>query len=247
MATLLTLRQLVSRRLDQALVSNDIPASGVFWTRAEVNDWINEAARQVYAEVAEIESQTLVTETDGAYTASARSVSLQTLLGITDDPLKIEEVRDVTNASATDRGILIPHVHHRNVPRFQNGVEADIYENRGRTTRTWDWRSHNPMRIEIDPVPTTALTLRVRYVPAVPATLTADGDTPSWLPTAHHELLVLYAVVQAKQKEESDWRPEWNLYQEKLGRFRDSAEERQAQSSRPTFREDLSIYASRYG
>ena len=83
MATLLTMRQLVSRRLDQALVTSDIPteaANTSFWKREEINDWLNEAYRQMWSVVAEVEAKNLVTETDGTYTANARSMSLQTRL-----------------------------------------------------------------------------------------------------------------------------------------------------------------------
>jgi hypothetical protein len=76
MATLLEMRRSVSRRLDQPLVGNDIPTSGVFWTQAEVNEWINNGRRQVYAEIAELEGPTLTAEATGTYTSGARSVAI---------------------------------------------------------------------------------------------------------------------------------------------------------------------------
>tara|TARA_Y100000310_G_scaffold342570_1_gene446361 strand:- start:107 stop:838 length:732 start_codon:yes stop_codon:yes gene_type:complete len=232
MATHLQLRQLVSRRLDQPLTANDIPTSGVFWVRQEVTDWLNEASRQLWAEIAEVENITLLTETDGAYTANARNMNVRTLLGgISDDPLKIEEVRDVSN-DATGVGRLIDFMNHRN---FSSGEGGSEWPGRGSASRrrAWTWYGHNPMQIKIFPVPSTSVTLRVRYIAASPAALSGDADVPSHVPTVHHELLVLYAVVQAKKKEENvSWKDDWQQYLEILSRFRESIEERQAQSGR---------------
>jgi len=225
MASLLQMRVAVASRLDQALVAADIPESGVFWTRQEVTDWLNEAYRQMWTVVAEAEAKNLVTETDGTYAASSRSVSLQTLLSISDDPLKIEEVRDATGAQGGADGSLIEHVNHR-------------WPHPGRPNRlgfgqTWDYFGYSPMRIEVRPVPTTALTLRIRYIPSVPTALSANDHTPVAIVTAHHGLLVEYAVTRAYQKEENpSWERQMATWMEKLGRFRESIEERQFQSSR---------------
>ena len=245
MATLLTMRQWVSRRLDQPLVGSDIPTDAnntSFWTKEDVNAWINEAASQIYGELAEIENFTLITEGSGTYTANSRSMSLRTLLSISDDPLKIEEVRDVTNVGSNDHGILVMSSHHRHFQGSVQGMGSALHRRSG-TGRTWAWYGSNPMNIELYPVPTSALILRIRYVPAVPTTLSANGDIPSWLPTAHHELLVQYAVVQAKMKEENpSWRDDDRRYAEMLQRFKDSVEQRAVQSSRSVHREDLTDY-----
>ena len=244
MSTLLQLRVRASQRLNQTLVSSDVPAASVLWTRSEMNQWANEACEAIWSEIVESGgAPALVTVTDGTYTASTLRMSLQTLLGVTDDPLEILEVRDVTNASATGLGLTLTYKPHGN---FNTGVSNDVdaalaYRNNA-TRRLWTWSGSNPMRIELCPVPTTALTLRVRYVPAVPATLALDADVPSWLPTAHHNLIVQYIVVQAKQKEDSDFRPDWALYQEKLQRLLESIEDRQQQSSRGIYITDPSEY-----
>ena len=264
MATHLELRQRVARRLDQALVAtvkgattvDDIPLTGVFWTRQIITDFLNEAYTQLWGEIAEVEPKSLITEADGTYTGGVRAMSLATLLGNSDEPLKLLEVRDVTGNTAGE-GQLIPFMEHQ---------EFDVRRTFGESSSTsgqvlrhgWTFRSFNPMRIELFPRPTTSLTLRVRYVPAEPLNptsgtapalrpdtandATGDADRPLAVPSAHHDLLVIYAVVQAKQREESDWRPEWTLYQERLERFRQSIEERQGQAGRRTVQGDVSEY-----
>ena len=136
---------------------------------------------------------------------------------------------------------ILDYKPHGQFVEWLNGIEPALAQRTG-LRKAWTWSGSNPMRIEVYPVPTVTTTLRVRYVPAAPAALSLDADTPSWLPTVHHDLLVLYTVVQAKQKEESDASAEWGLYQEKLGRFAESIQERQQQSSRPTYVTDPSEY-----
>lgn len=269
MATHLDLRQRTSRRLGQDLVStvkgattvDDIPRTLVFWTRQMVTDWLNEAYTKLWAIIAEHDPQSLITEADGAYTANARSVSLATLLNDSDDPLKILEVRDVTGAT-TGQGVLIRYMQH---------VEFDVSRTAGETSSTrsqvsnrgWTYRSFNPMRIELFPTPTAALTLRLRYVPGEPINpttntapalrpdtadnATGDTDRPLAIPATHHDLLVLYAVVQAEQRERSDWRPAAALYEARLAEFTESVQERQAQSGRRTIQTDASEYDFGHG
>lgn len=269
MATHLALRQRVARRLDQALVSvtkagvatDDIPRTLVFWTRQMVTDWLNEAYNQLWTEIAEIEPKSLITEADGTYTSGARSVSFFTLLNDVTEPLKLLEVRDVTGVT-TGEGVLVPFMEHQDFDIRRTAWESSNTRSQV-SNRAWTFRSFNPMRIELFPRPMSALTLRVRYVPGEPINPTSnaapalrpdtaddgtgDNDSPFAIPAAHHDLLVLYAVVQAKQREEADWRPEWELYQEKLGRFRESIEERQAQSGRRTRQADPSEYDMGHG
>lgn len=237
MASLIDLRRLVSRRLDQDLVSNDIPtdlAKASFWTREDVTAWLNEAYNQMWTIVAEAEAKSLVTETDGTYAASARSMSLWTILGITDDPLKIEEVRDATGAQGGDDGRLIEHAHRRTFGMWDSGIEPTLRRSSSLGWgQQWDYYGYSPMRIEVRPVPTTALTLRIRYIPSVPTALSADRNVPVAIVTAHHSLLVEYAVIKAYQKEESgSQNQQMKNWEDKLSRFRESIEERQFQSSR---------------
>lgn len=269
MATHLELRQRVSRRLEQVLVAtvkgattvDDIPRTGVFWTRQMATDWLNDAYTKFWAVIAEHEPKVLITEADGTYTANARSVSLGTLLNDSDDPLKLLEVRDVTGNTAGE-GVLIPFMEHVEFDLRRTSWESSSTRSQV-ANRGWTFRSFNPMRIELFPRPTTALTLRVRYVPAEPINptsnsapalrpdtaddATGDTDRPFAVPSAHHDLLVLYAVVQAKQREESDWRPEQALFEERFAEFRESIEERQAQSGRRTIQTDASEYDMGHG
>ena len=241
MADLVGLRALVSNRLDQALVAGAIPASGVFWTLSEVTAWINEGYNELYSEIAQTEVQTLITETSGTYTGGLRRMNLRTILGaITDDPLRIEEVRDVTGVAASGTGRVITHQNRRS---FQGGVTSTSQPYPLSYERHWDWAGANPMYLYLFPVPTNSLTLRISWVPAAPAALLQTTDVPSMIPTLHHNLLVLYAVVKAKQKEEdSSWKDDEFAYQQGLERFRQSIEERNAQSSRPVFAANPSEY-----
>ena len=243
MATFLQLRQRVSRKLDQPLVSSDIPETGVFWLRDDVNEWLNEGYRQLYSEIAELENLTLIKETDGTYTASSRSFRLQTLLWIPDDPLKIEEVRDVTNSGATSAGSLIPYMHHRQFQAWRDDNSASSI-----TNRAWCWHGYDPMLIELYPAPTSAVTLRVRYILSVPTEMSGDADKPSAIPTSQHDLLVDYAIIRAREKEEGSSLPAaWNAYMEKVERFKSAVNQRQKQESRQTHRVDLSEYAGSGG
>lgn len=256
MATHLQLRQRVSRRLDQALVAtnkgaatvDDIPLTGVFWTRQMVTDWLNEAHLQIWSELAEVDGKAVSVRTDGTYTANAISVSLQTLLGVTADPLEILDVRDVTG-NTTGLGFVIPFIPWSEIDMFRRTIEPLATSGRI-TARGWTYAGHDPMGIELIPVPSSNVTLRLRWVRGEPVNptsgtapalradtannATGDADVPVGIPAAHHDLLVMHAVVQAKQREESDWRPEWELLQERLARFRESAEERQQQGGRRT-------------
>ncbi len=246
MATFLQLRQRVSRKLDQPLVTavgvTDIPEAGVFWTRDDIKEWLNEGYRQLYSEIAEIENLTLIKETDGTYTGSSRSDSLHSLLTITDDPLKIEEVRDATNAGSTGVGTLIPYMHHRQFQAWRIGIENGVGHNNG-PSRAWSWYGYDPMRIELYPVPTSSVTLRVRYIPSVPTEMSSDSSKPSAIPTSQHDLLVDYAIIRAREKEEGSSLPSaWNAYMEKVDRFKASVNQRQKQESRQTHRVDLSEY-----
>ena len=267
MPTHLQLRQRVSRRLDQPLVAvnkgagsvDDIPLTNVYWTRQMVSDWLNEGYNQMYSEIAEIEAPTLVDETDGTYTAGATSMSLWTLLSITDDPLNIAEVRDRTSASANNIGTLIPFQPHQQFARWREQISGGLAQSNN--SRFWTFRDYNPMRIEIYPIPAAGVSLRVRYIPAVPlnpssgiepalrvstdADPTGDADTPLAIPTAHHSILIDYACAMARQREQDpSWREEMASFTEKLHRFRESVEERQIQGSRETFVSEPAEYSS---
>lgn len=231
MANLVQLRVRVSSLLDQPLTAGDIPATGVYWTLSEVTAWINEGYRDLYAEIAGCEINTLLATGDVTYPASALSASLQTLLTLTEDPLRIEEVRDITGA-ADGRGVLMPYVPHRNQgPRV--GRAGLSITSVTRRQFAWDWYGYEDMMLEVDPIPTSALSLRIRYVPAQPTELSVTTDIPSAIPPTHHDLLVMWAVIRAKQKEEDvSWRDDDRVYQARKEQFRMSIEERQGQSSR---------------
>jgi hypothetical protein len=259
MATHRELRQRVSRRLNQALVTvnkggavgnvEDIPRTNVFWTRQEVTDWLNEWLLDFYVEIALIEPETLIVETDGTYTASSRSVSLQTILGIADDPLRVEEIRNVTGA--TDGiGTLLWYNPQRALRRYSADGATSNYPNMG--SYRWTWFGNAPMRGRIWPTPSGAMTVRVMYIPAQPLNATSgtapalrpdtadngtgDGDVPVWIPTALHMLGVEYSVMRAFQKEENpSWQASAALYEEKKQRFFAAVNERQGQDARDTF------------
>ena len=76
---------------------SDIPTSGVHWTRDMVNDWIVEGYELIYEALVDIEAPMVEIEATGTYTASERLVSLQTMLSISYDPLKLMGVFDVTS------------------------------------------------------------------------------------------------------------------------------------------------------
>jgi hypothetical protein len=250
MADLLTMRRRVSRRLDQPLsaVNPDIPTSGVFWTRTEVDEWINEGRRQVYAEIAEIEGPTLAQEAPGTYTANARSVAVAGvgaeplaaggIFGLSQDPLKLLGLFDITG-DATAVGGAITFIPYNEMQQAQS---RKVWGG----SRVASWWGSNPMNLSIWPIPSSALSLRLRYIPNQPADL-VDGalgvDIPFEIPVVHHDLLVLYAVVQAKKKEEDpSWQDDWTTYRELLDRMKNTMEERQSANSRHVVVTDSADY-----
>jgi len=238
MATLLQLRQAVSRYLNQTLVNDgaddDIPTSGVFWTQAFINDALNDGYALLYSQIAEVQTPGLVIDGTGTYTSSARSMSLQTLLTITDDPLKIEEVRNITGASATANGTLLPYRIQQERRQGYYGMEPGL--SRRYETTTWNLLGTSPMRISLFPTPSADVDLRVRFVPAAPTLLGAVNnktDIPVAVPTVHHGVLIAYAVWQALLKEESSsWQDFAADFERRRQRLIESVEQRQAQEGR---------------
>ena len=271
MATVVELRRQVARDLDQPLVEDDIPESGVFWTRHEVNQWLNEAYRHIYAKLAEIEAPWLVTEATGTYTSGSRFMAIRDadpddttggLLSIDHDPLKIAGIFDITGDS-TEYGTRIRYMPYNQFEAYRSSVSRQ-----GGTPPAnvagWTWWGHEPMNISLYPLPSGNIELRIRFIPGTPTILNrkaggADDvfrgprfgqlgfgrrnlDTPVSIPANFHDILPAYAVVKAKQKEESDYRDHQRRYEELLAQLLQSAEERQVESSRSVFVSDSSDY-----
>jgi hypothetical protein len=270
MATAKELRQQVARDLDQPLVEGDVPRSGVFWTRHEVNQWLNEAYRHIYAKLAEIEAPWLVTEATGTYTSGSRFMAIRDadpddttggLLSIDHDPLKIAGIFDITGDS-TEYGTRIRYMPYNQFEAYRSSVSRQ-----GGTPPAnvagWTWWGHEPMNISLYPLPSGNIELRIRFVPGTPTVLVrsnfgeddvfrggrflsdlaiSDGAEPVSIPANFHDILPAYAVVKAKQKEESDYRDHQRRYEELLAQLLQSAEERQVESSRSVFVSDSSDY-----
>lgn len=253
MATLKTIRTWVSALLDQDLVSGDIPTSGVYWTRDQVNLWINEAYKNIYAQLVDIEAPWLEIEGTGTYTAGARFMSIQTMLSITYDPLKLTGVYDITG-NTSSYGAIIPFTPYQQFSQRQNGLNNVGTSGVLYGQRCCSWAGHEPMQLFLNPRPQTNLSLRVRWVPALPSTKNAavvtrnveamsnDNDIPCSIPVAFHEVLSTYAAIQAKLKEESDFRPLQMRYDLLLAQLLKSADERQQENSRTVFVTDGSDY-----
>jgi len=245
MATLKELREWVSRDLDQRLVDGDVPtdADGTsFWSREDINYWLNEAYRLTYARLVEVEAPWLTIEETGTYTANSRKMSVQALLGINYDPLKITGVYDITG-DTTGYGDPILSAPYQQFGRQQRPLSQSA------TSLSWSIFGHSPMNVAIHPRPAAALTLRMQIIPATPSImlnvggearrlqlpLFHDGARPAAVPDAFHEVLSAYAVVKAKEKEESDPSAHRARYQELTIQLLQSAEERQGDASRHVF------------
>ena len=119
------------------------------------------------------------------------------------------------------------------------------------------------MNISLYPLPSGNVELRIRFIPGTPTVLVrsnfgeddvfrggrflsdlaiSDGAEPVSIPANFHDILPAYAVVKAKQKEESDYRDHQRRYEELLAQLLQSAEERQVESSRSVFVSDSSDY-----
>ena len=272
MATVVELRQQVARDLDQPLVEGDIPESGVFWTRNEVNQWLNEAYRHIYAKLAEIEAPWLVTEETGTYTSGSRFIAIRDadpddttggLLSIDHDPLKIAGIFDITGDS-TKYGTRIRYMPYNQFEAHRSSV-SEQSRTLAANVAGWTWWGHEPMNISLYPLPSGNIELRVRFIPGTPTVMRRRGagredevsrgaryrelgasgnlhDIPVSIPANFHDILPAYAVVKAKQKEESDYRDHQRRYEELLAQLLQSAEERQVESSRSVFVSDSSDY-----
>ena len=270
MATAKELRQQVARDLDQPLVEGDIPRSGVFWTRSEVNQWLNEAYRHIYAKLAEIEAPWLVTEATGTYTSGSRFIAIRDaapddptggLLSIAHDPLKIAGIFDITGDS-TKYGTRIRYMPYNQFEAHRSSV-SEQSRTLAANVAGWTWWGHEPMNISLYPLPSGNVELRIRFIPGTPTVLVrsnfgeddvfrggrflsdlaiSDGAEPVSIPANFHDILPAYAVVKAKQKEESDYRDHQRRYEELLAQLLQSAEERQVESSRSVFVSDSSDY-----
>jgi len=272
MATVVDLRRQVARDLDQPLVEGDIPESGVFWTRREVNQWLNEAYRHIYAKLAEIEAPWLVTEATGTYTSGSRFMAIRDadpddttggLLSIDHDPLKIAGIFDITGDS-TEYGTRIRYMPYNQFEAYRSSVSRQGGAPSANVAG-WTWWGHEPMNISLYPLPSGNVELRIRFIPGTPTVMRRRGvgredevsrgaryrelgisgslyDIPVSIPANFHDILPAYAVVKAKQKEESDYRDHQRRYEELLAQLLQSAEERQVESSRSVFVSDSSDY-----
>jgi len=272
MATVVELRRQVARDLDQPLVEDDIPESGVFWTRHEVNQWLNEAYRHIYAKLAEIEAPWLVTEATGTYTSGSRFMAIRDadpddttggLLSIDHDPLKIAGIFDITGDS-TEYGTRIRYMPYNQFEAYRSSVSRQGGAPSANVAG-WTWWGHEPMNISLYPLPSGNVELRIRFIPGTPTVMRRRGvgredevsrgaryrelgisgslyDIPVSIPANFHDILPAYAVVKAKQKEESDYRDHQRRYEELLAQLLQSAEERQVESSRSVFVSDSSDY-----
>jgi len=272
MATVVDLRRQVARDLDQPLVEDDIPESGVFWTRHEVNQWLNEAYRHIYAKLAEIEAPWLVTEATGTYTSGSRFMAIRDadpddttggLLSIDHDPLKIAGIFDITGDS-TEYGTRIRYMPYNQFEAYRSSVSRQGGAPSANVAG-WTWWGHEPMNISLYPLPSGNVELRIRFIPGTPTVMRRRGvgredevsrgaryrelgisgslyDIPVSIPANFHDILPAYAVVKAKQKEESDYRDHQRRYEELLAQLLQSAEERQVESSRSVFVSDSSDY-----
>ena len=233
MATAKELRQQVARDLDQPLVEGDIPESGVFWTRHEVNQWLNEAYRHIYAKLAEIEAPWLVTEATGTYTSGSRFMAIRDadpddttggLLSIDHDPLKIAGIFDITGYS-TEYGTRIRYMPYNQFEAYRSSVSripgTPTILNRKAGGADDVFRGPRFGQLGFG---------------------RRNLDTPVSIPANFHDILPAYAVVKAKQKEESDYRDHQRRYEELLAQLLQSAEERQVESSRSVFVSDSSDY-----
>lgn len=261
MATLKELRCAAAVDLDQPLVAGDVPTSGVYWTRDQLNGWINEGYEQIYAALVEAEAPWLEVETDDAspvvYPANSRSIDLPALLGVAYDPLKLTGVWDLTGGTpSATLGRQLPFVPYQQFESNRTlANRLPVVLGNDYSGRVCAWWGHAPMRLGVFPYPINPLKLRVRWVPALPsvqngavvtraASLAADGDIPCSIPAFGHRTLAKYAVVRAKCKEESDTRQAQGVLIELKQQLLVSADERQNQNPRSVVVTDPTDYDS---
>lgn len=180
MSTLLQLRTRVRAYLDE-------PAA-VYWTDAEINNWVNQAYVYYYSQVAE--------SFDGYFTKEAPLINIVAAQNLYPVPTDFWKIRLLERVFATYTVPLRLYERMESPNITANSNFSNVY------TPTYRFEGQN---ILLEPTPDTSITggLRLEYLPQ-PVFLVLDTDSPNpgFIPT-WEEAIVLRAAVSCKQKEEA--------------------------------------------
>ena len=177
MATLATLRTKVRRKLDET--------SADFWSDNDIDDYLNQAYYYYWNWAIQAQYRQCLQSTTLNITAGTAEVALPS------DFIKIRLLEKV----ASDRTIPLRFNERYEEQNATSGV--------GTSTETVFSYSFVGSNIVLQPTPQVTETggLKITYF-YQPTELSDDADTPD-LDDFHDNLLIQYAVVQAKEKEEA--------------------------------------------
>lgn len=163
-------------------------AAAATFTDATIYERITDAYRDLIEEIAARTPERLVTTATIAYTASAESVSLATAL-------QYRDIRSLEQLVGTD------YVPLDQVTLYQDERSRQSESGPRVSGRAYGWRVEAGTLLYVMPIPTDALTLRARYIPAQAAITTTDAaSTPVIVPTEHHPLIAAMAALTFKRE-----------------------------------------------
>lgn len=199
METLSTLRGRVRVRVDEA--------SAQFWADTDLDQWINEAARDIARR-----SETLQATTEFDATADTQEYTLPT------DVIKVHRAEYANN---TDRDTVTP-LEYRDYNTMDSVWWSQQVQSRGDPYWFTMWGFPPSLKMVVYPTPSDTVTngFKVFYY-RLPAAATTDGDNIE-IPQGWEDLAEDYCEYMALRKDgDPRWQEAKQLYEQKIDGFID--------------------------
>jgi hypothetical protein len=181
-----------------------------FWTDAELLTYIIDGVKDLWGSVVELDQEHFVTE-DATNVSQAASAT--TLTGVPSDCFRISRIepRDLTEVTGNRNVMYVPRdLNHRDFISARSRGTLD--PSSGGVVCYKPLQAGPPvgtMTVRVAPVLSTAVTLRLFYVPSLNvATLTANDNNP--IPGESDNALVAWCCAYARAKEREDRSPDPN-------------------------------------
>lgn len=164
-------------------------ASGVAsLTDTTIYERITDAYRDLIEEVANTSPERVLTTASISYPANTESVALAA-------GLVSRDIRTIERLDGSD------YIPIDQITLFQDERMRQTEEGPAGGGRDYGWRVEGGTTLFLMPKPTSALTLRARYVPAQTAITTGDSaSSPTLLPVEHHPLIAAMAALSFKRE-----------------------------------------------
>jgi hypothetical protein len=197
--TLATVRTNLRARLDEA--------NATYWTDAQLNNWINEGARDVNRQVEVLQKKGTIAVTGGTQAYAAPS----------DVGSRIYRIEWVPSGQSTSYAL--EYMDYASADSVW-GTQQTVTQGYPLVWTLWGFPGSTNLTITLYPTPSQAGTLNVFYY-RLPATAVADGDTVE-VPEGWYDLVEMYAEWQALRKDgDQRWLEAKAIYDERLGNMRD--------------------------